>query len=123
MRLSSRTLRVAHAVAAALFTASAVVQLNDPDPVLWVLFYGVAATVSAVAAHGRWSPLFAPAALLSLGLPSAVWLLAALPPQPGLARTELAREAGGLLLVSAWMAVVLLRHAGWPLRGPQNRAT
>ncbi|MEM1248656.1 MAG: transmembrane 220 family protein [Acidobacteriota bacterium] len=49
--------RVVYAVFAALMGVSALVQLNDPDPMLWVAAYGAAALVFAAAALGtahRW---------------------------------------------------------------------
>lgn len=49
--------RAAYAVFAALMALSAAVQLNDPDPALWVAAYGAVALVFAAAALGtahRW---------------------------------------------------------------------
>lgn len=48
-------LRVLDLSLALLFAAAAVVQFNDPDPLLWMLFYGCAALVAGTAAFGRYS--------------------------------------------------------------------
>ncbi len=95
--------------------AAAWVQLNDPDPVVWVLIYGLAAAVSAMAALGR-----APGVLAGvLGLLSLAWVLNLAPglrpvswaelsteaPMIG-DHVELARETGGLLLVALAMLAV-----------------
>lgn len=115
------SLRVAHGGAALLFAASAFVQANDPDPLRWMALYGLAAAAAAVGAHGRWRPLFGPALLVVVGVPSAAWLCVQVPGSTGIHRTELLREIGGLVLVCGWMAVLLRQHTGWPLRGYDNR--
>lgn len=42
-------MKIVSYIFAALFLASAYVQLNDPDPVIWVLIYMVAAILAVVA--------------------------------------------------------------------------
>lgn len=44
---------------ALLFGAAALVQYNDPDPLLWMLFYGCLALLAGGAAFGRHSLPFA----------------------------------------------------------------
>ena len=38
-----KIMRTVALVFALLFAAAAIVQYNDPDPLIWILFYGVAA--------------------------------------------------------------------------------
>ncbi len=107
-------MRVVHGAVALLFSAAALVQLNDPDPLLWTLLYGVAAVVSgAVAAGYRLHPLV-PAAvgavavlwalsIFALGLPAEPNPMA-WGPQSGWLADETVREGLGLLLVAFWMA-------------------
>lgn len=112
--------RVADGLAALLFLASAAVQLNDPDPVGWTLMYGSAALAATLAAAGR-CPRWLPWAVGAVAL---AWLAAWIPQlqrvdphdvfgpagmyPPGV---EEAREAGGLVLILAWMGGL-----GWRLR-------
>lgn len=99
---------------------AAVIQYNDPDPIGWMLVYGLAAVLSA--AHGRLGKarVAAPAALGVIALAWAVMLMPEIganfvigdlvrsmdPDEP---QIEAAREAGGLLIVAAWMAVMVTR--------------
>ena len=46
-------MRVVHGVFAALFVLGAVVQLNDPDPLRWVVIYLAAAAVALVGRRWR----------------------------------------------------------------------
>ena len=39
----------------ALFALFAIVQLNDPDPIVWVIIYGTVATISGFAAMGKYN--------------------------------------------------------------------
>ena len=41
-------MRIANALAAAIFTLAALAQLNDPDPLVWASFYAVAATIKPI---------------------------------------------------------------------------
>ena len=41
---------------AAMFLLFAFVQINDPDPVMWILIYGVMAVACIFAAFGRYYP-------------------------------------------------------------------
>lgn len=114
--MSSRFRGVA-AVMTAVFLLSVAVQFNDPDPVLWISLYGLAAAISLAAALGRLSfPWCAGALLLFLGM-TALWL-----PSLGDSRTEAftsfrmraaedeaPREAGGLLLCTSWALYLTVR--------------
>ena len=101
-----------------VFLASAVVQYNDPDPLVWILIYGLAAAASLAAVS--WNRAW----LLSsvVGVVAIVWSVALVPHFFGKVGffeisesmtmksddVEYAREFGGLLIVAAWMAVVTL---------------
>lgn len=103
-----------------ILLVAAVIQYNDPDAVRWMLVYGLAAGLSA--AHGRLGRAEIPAAA-ALGMLALVWAITlAMSVGPGfqtsdLVRSmdpdepqiEIAREAGGLLIVAFWMAVLTIR--------------
>jgi len=46
-------MKILHALLALLFLVFALVQFNDPDPLLWVCMYLLVATVPALALFGR----------------------------------------------------------------------
>lgn len=101
----------------ACFLFSVIVQYNDPDPLLWMLMYGLAggACVLAILNRGKW--IF-PAAIGAVAL---VWALTLAPNVIGKVafgelfeafemkdeRVEVAREMGGLLIIAFWMAVLV----------------
>jgi len=100
-----------------VFTLAAFVQWNDPDPLLWISLYALAALLSLAAAAGRvwlW-PSVAALALYLMGVSS---LLHALADARVSAFTswkmrdvsdEKAREALGLAICAAWMVVLIVR--------------
>lgn len=102
-----------------LFGIAAALQYNDPDPVVWAATYGLAAVLCGLAAAGR-LPWALAAALAAAAL---VWSATLLPSLRGLAAPgdlarsmraeapaiEESREALGLLIVAAWMAVLAVR--------------
>ena len=47
-------MKIVNIILTLLFLVFAVVQLNDPDPIVWVIIYGAAAVVSGFAAAGRY---------------------------------------------------------------------
>lgn len=117
MSWRSGVLSAANWVMAALFVAAAAVQLNDPDPVRWIALYGAAAAGCLLfrRAAFAWS---AQAALAAVAL---AWCLLLLGHLGGVVdsraffdlgmkmrgdATERAREAGGLAIVAAWMAML-----------------
>lgn len=99
-----------------VFLLSVAVQYNDPDGLLWMAVYGLAAGLSAAYFFGRlrWSWAAVLAAF------AAVWSVALYPRFAGRvtpgellgafsmksAAIEYAREAGGLLIVVVWMVVL-----------------
>ncbi len=119
-------IRVAAGAFALLFVFASLVQLNDPDPVMWVTLYGLVAGVSARVATGRslgvwtfgllavlvvvfalWAPSlrhFSGEALQSFGM-------------SGAPEEEEVREAIGLGLALVWTGVLLA--ASYGRRSPQ----
>lgn len=115
----SRAWLIANMVMAVLFAVSAALQYNDPDPLGWVAIYAAAAVACVQAGRHR-RDWIVPALVLVATL---VWLVTLAPDvldqvAPGdLVKSmddkggsaELAREAGGLAIVAAWMALVTVR--------------
>jgi Transmembrane family 220, helix len=105
---------------AALFGFAVAVQYNDPDPLVWMLLYAAAAGVSLYVARRGTIPLVA---VLALGGVALVWGLALAAGVPDLdvyrhmfdawemksQPIEEAREASGLWIVAAWMALLAVR--------------
>jgi hypothetical protein len=110
---------VANVVGALTFAFAVVVQVNDPDPWVWVSLYGLASAACVLAALGRGHRAF-PALV---GLIALVWAASIAPRVVGQvafldmfgafemesAAIEESREMYGLLLVAGWMAVLTLR--------------
>ena len=112
--------RVVGALMTVLLAVAVAVQYNDPDPIPWMAIYGAACALSALAVVRGRAPL-TPAAIV--GVAALVWgLIVAREAygrsslsemfeswemnSPGI---EEAREACGLLIVAAWMAVLAIR--------------
>ena len=103
-------MRVAAGVFAGLFLVGAIVQWNDPDPLLWIVAYAVAAGLSLAACLGRPSRVACAVAALVFGL----WFLRLAPSLRGAPEAafrsfqmqagshEEPREAVGLALLSGW---------------------
>ena len=101
---------------AAVFLLAVAVQWNDPDPLVWMLGYGLAAALSLAACFGRFPVL--PNALAAAGF--ALWFLALAGTLPGAppeaftsfrmqqAAHEEPREAVGLLLCAVWTGLLAL---------------
>ena len=101
----------------ALFLLAVVVQFNDPDPLRWVAIYGAAFLVSAAVAWRGRITWIAPVAVAAIAVG---WSLALMIGGPAASQyshmfdawemksvsVEEAREATGLLIVTAWMAVL-----------------
>ena len=105
---------------ASLFAFAAALQYNDPDPIRWIAVYGAACVLSLLSAAAR---RILPATVLTVGLVALVWALWIALGGPAVSEyshmfdawemkspsVEAAREASGLILVAAWMAVLLVR--------------
>ncbi len=112
-------MRVASAVFCAVFLLAVAVQWNDPDPLVWMVGYGLAAGLSLAAFFGRFPVL--PNALAAIAF--ALWFLSlagTLPGAPSEAFTsfrmqaaghEEPREAVGLLLCAVWTALLAVHGA------------
>lgn len=101
----------------ALFVLAVGVQFNDPDPLRWVAIYGAAFLVSAAVA---WSGRITWIAPVAVAVIAVCWSLALMIGGPAASQyshmfdawemksvsVEEAREATGLLIVAAWMAVL-----------------
>lgn len=119
-------MRIANRVFGGLFALSVLVQLNDPDPLLWMLVYGAATAACVLRELGK-LPGSAAAALAAGAGSWALWVAL---------RTELnvpvgealfdwgmraggseeLREGLGLALVAVWAAVLALRPGPPPVR-------
>lgn len=101
-----------------LLFASALVQLNDPDPVQWFAIYAAAGVVAALSLRRPGAvPWPVPVVIAAVAV---VWAVAIMPGALGkigvadLTRTmeaetpaiEIGRETIGLLIVAGWMLVV-----------------
>lgn len=111
---------VSNSVFALLFLVGAAVQLNDPDPAMWVAIYGLAAATCAYALRDASHSVSATA----VAVIAVLWSLSLLPQvvdagapfgdiaqsmsagSPGI---ELLREMLGLLIIAGWMAVIAVR--------------
>lgn len=94
--------KIVSGVMTAAFALFALVQYNDPDAGAWIAVYGLAAAISLLALAGRPSS-FAPLAALAC-LAAAFWIM---PKHTGnWMDIENGREAMGLLVCAAWMAVL-----------------
>jgi hypothetical protein len=115
--------RILNALMALIFLMAVVVQYNDPDPLQWMAIYGAALVVSVLVwRRGRVHP----AAPLLVGAVALAWSLSIVLGGPGgsnylhmfdawemqSVNVEQAREASGLLIVAAWMAVLATRRRG-----------
>lgn len=100
---------------AILFLLSVVVQVNDPDALLWILIYSYGLVVTVMAASGRYT-YFAVIGAVSY-LAGCLYLSPAFLTLESPAKlvtdikmdyegVEEAREAGGLLIGACWMAVL-----------------
>jgi len=102
------------------FVLSAMVQYNDPDPLAWIVIYLCAAAMCVLLIRKQYFTWLPPMLLLA----SLSWVLVLLPSIVGQVsvaevvesitmktrEVEEAREVGGLLLVSLWASIVMIRR-------------
>ena len=119
--------RIINALMALIFLMAVVVQYNDPDPLQWMAIYGAACVISVLAWRRGHVHLVAP---LLVGAVALGWAVGIMIGGPGGANylhmfdtwemqsvnVEQAREATGLLIVAAWMAVLAARARRATLR-------
>jgi hypothetical protein len=124
MRASGVAWRAANIVMMLVFVASAVLQLNDPDPLAWIAVYAAAAVMCGLELTGRLRAIYP----ILLGLTALAWaatvaprVLGKVPFSAMFAEFEMhdlgieeSREMYGLLIVAVWMAVLVAR--GLPRR-------
>ena len=104
-----------------MFAFSAFVQVNDPDPLLWIVIYAAAAVVCGLELRQR-TPWWAPAAV---GVIALIWAVTIAPRVFGVVpfasmfeefemknvQVEESREMYGLLIVAVWMLAVAYASA------------
>ena len=112
-------MKTANLVVAGLFIFGAGVQVNDPDPLLWIIVYLVAA-VTCIVAHYKPAFIALPAVV---GVASVVWAATLAPSvisqvpfgdmfgawemeNEGIERS---REMYGLVIIAIWMGVLFFR--------------
>lgn len=105
-----------------MFAFSAFVQINDPDPLLWIAIYVAAAVVCAVELRRRRTPWWAPPAV---GVVALIWAGTIAPRVMGIVpfgsmfeefemkdvRVEESREMYGLLIIAVWMLAIAYASA------------
>lgn len=112
-------MRWANLAAALVFVLSAGVQWNDPDPLPWMVAYGLCAGVALAAAAGYRNAVAAAFALLVAVLPTIPLLPSLIDAEASSftsvgmnnLRDEEAREALGLLIAGVWMLILALRRS------------
>lgn len=129
-RRTARLWAAGDALLLVAFVFSVVVQTNDPDPIWWVLVYGLAALACLLALlrRGHWAfPAAVAVAALSWAAGIAPRVMGRVPfgdmfgafEMESLAVEE-SREMYGLLIVAGWMAVLAVR---WARRERRERRT
>jgi len=109
-------MRAVNRLMALLFVFSALVQWNDPDGWVWVAIYALPVGMCVGWERGRFSPRMATVVAGSAAV-GAFWSWYSVSGENGAGmgsvqwrmvdpQTEHLREAGGLLLVSVWTAVL-----------------
>lgn len=112
--MTSRAWRIADGVMLAVFLLSALVQLDDPDPLPWIAVYGAAAAACGAGLFGR-AGRAAPLVLMLVSLAAAAPLAARVLGRAGVADVfgsmkasdplvEETREMLGLVIIAGWMA-------------------
>ena len=105
-----------------IFLLGAVIQINDPDPIIWMAMWGAAAGACLLFGLGLTGSAFRAVPLL-LGIIALVWAAMLIPEVVKSAgdlrwkevfnvvtmsniAVEWAREMGGLLIIAAWMGMI-----------------
>ncbi len=106
--MSTRLFSMVNLVVAAFFALFVIVQYNDPDPLFWMIVYGVAA-LACVLHHLKRLPPEAAAGYGVLVLLLGLYLAYRIISQHQYFFDEEGREMMGSLLVTIWMAVLYVR--------------
>ncbi len=105
-----------------IFLLGAVIQINDPDPIIWMAMWGAAAGACLLFGLGLTGSAFRAVPLL-IGIVALVWAAVLIPDvvqSAGNLRlkevfnvvtmssiaVEWVREMGGLLIIAAWMGMI-----------------
>lgn len=110
--------RYTNYIFAFLFGLSAIAQINDPDPLFWVMIYGAGSLVSFLYAFNKLWWVFA----LVVTLIAGIWALTIIPDltlsgfqnileEIGMSYigVEAAREFSGLIIIALWCGVLGLK--------------
>jgi len=112
-------MKIAASIMTAVFVLSVVVQINDPDPLPWMLAYALPAVLSLAAALDRLPFVAAAVAAATYMAGSLFWL----PTVFGMSTTaftsigmqsqhdEEVREGLGLMIAAVWLVVLAWRTA------------
>ena len=114
----SRGWQVADALWGLLFAYAAVVNLNDPDPMLWLVLYGTGVGICAMDATGWLSHRGALVFGIANGILAAMIASQGIEeshpmkgfPQYGVFREEIVRESLGVGLMALWALVIGVRR-------------
>ena len=106
--MTARLFGVLNLVMAAFFALFAIVQYNDPDPMLWMIVYALAA-LACVLHHLKRLPPEAAAGYGGLVLLMGLYLAYRVISQRQFFFDEEGREMMGAFLVTIWMVVLYLR--------------
>lgn len=120
---------------AALFAYAAFLQLNDPDPLLWVVIYLVAAGVAALTASNHPAPTSFAGGTALIALAWAAFIgskvygdgsVQPMFPQQQMTGwliidTEEGREMGGLLVIATAMALLVITQLASRYKRPRGR--
>lgn len=99
----------AHTVMVVVFIGCALVQVNDPDPWLWMGIYAMAAAITGAAIIDKVIPAIA-AVLSTLSLSGAMVIMKSGKWEGALFESEEGREMMGLYLVAFWIGGIALAH-------------
>lgn len=106
----SRMLRIANAVMLVLFVSWAGFQYNDPDALIWIIIYGLAA-LGCILFFAKSLPRSAAWAYILLCVAGAIYLLVRVVTAREFFFDEQGREMMGLLICASWIAVLARKSA------------
>jgi hypothetical protein len=106
--MSARLFSMINLIVAAFFFLFAVVQYNDPDPLLWMMVYALAA-LACVLFHLKQLPLAAAGGLGALVFLLGLYLTYRVISMHQFFFDEEGREMMGSFLITLWMGVLYIR--------------
>ncbi len=111
--MATRMFKVINLVVAAFFAYALVVQYNDPDPLLWMIIYGLTSLACVLFHLGR-LPASAAAGFGGLVVLLGLYLAYRVISQQQFFFDEEGREMMGSFLVALWMALLWRRARQQP---------